>query len=58
MIKELDVDTINILATKLPQLYSLYQQVNDTLESGGRIFICGCGATGRLAIVLETLWRQ
>ena len=20
--------------------------------------MCGCGATGRLALVLETLWRQ
>jgi len=36
----------------------LYKQINDTLETGGRIFICGCGATGRLSIVLETLWRH
>ena len=58
MIKGLDVETIQILASKLPELHALYEQVNQTLESGGRIFICGCGATGRLAIVLETLWRQ
>lgn len=34
------------------------EAVNDTLNTGGRIFVCGCGATGRLSIVLETLWRQ
>ncbi|MDX9731252.1 MAG: hypothetical protein RBT63_05725, partial [Bdellovibrionales bacterium] len=28
------------------------------LEQGGRIFLCGCGATGRLALVLESIWRE
>lgn len=36
----------------------MYRDVNQCLESGGRVFICGCGATGRLSLVLETLWRQ
>ncbi len=36
----------------------MYQDVNETLEKGNKIFICGCGATGRLALVLETLWKQ
>jgi N-acetylmuramic acid 6-phosphate (MurNAc-6-P) etherase len=30
----------------------MYEEVNETLKTGGRIFICGCGATGRLSIVL------
>lgn len=34
------------------------QNIAATLKSGGRIFICGCGATGRLAISLEYLWRR
>jgi N-acetylmuramic acid 6-phosphate etherase len=32
--------------------------IANTLKSGGRIFICGCGATGRLALSLEYLWRR
>lgn len=28
------------------------------LASGHRIFLCGCGATGRLALILESVWRQ
>lgn len=32
--------------------------INDTLSTGGKVFICGCGATGRLSLVLEALWRQ
>jgi N-acetylmuramic acid 6-phosphate etherase len=58
IIKGLDIDTINILLIKLDELDKMYEAVNDTLKTGGRIFICGCGATGRLSIVLETLWRQ
>ncbi len=58
IIKDLDIDTINILLTKINQLEAMFEAVNDTLTTGGRIFVCGCGATGRLSIVLETLWRQ
>jgi len=29
-----------------------------SLEAGGRVFFIGCGATGRLAILLESLWRR
>lgn len=32
--------------------------IAQTLKEGGRIFICGCGATGRLAMSLEYLWRR
>lgn len=29
----------------------------DTVTSGGRIIFSGCGATGRLSILLECMWR-
>ena len=29
-----------------------------TLEGGGRVFFTGCGATGRLSILLEAAWRR
>ena len=29
-----------------------------TVENGGRIVFSGCGATGRLSILLESMWRQ
>ena len=33
-------------------------RIRETLEDGARVWICGCGATGRLALSLEALWRQ
>jgi len=32
--------------------------VLDALLAGGRIFFTGCGATGRLSILLEAIWRD
>lgn len=33
------------------------QVVANALLSGGRIFFTGCGATGRLSILLDSIWR-
>lgn len=30
----------------------------DVVKNGGRIIFSGCGATGRLSILLESMWRQ
>ena len=39
-----------------------YRQLVDdglrTLRNGGRLGFSGCGATGRLSILLESMWRQ
>lgn len=39
-------------------LPELVNSLRETLEGGGRFFIAGCGATGRLALSLETLARE
>lgn len=40
----------------------LFRQMADegfrTVEAGGRIVFSGCGATGRLSILLESIWRE
>jgi N-acetylmuramic acid 6-phosphate etherase len=32
--------------------------VRAALENGGRIFFTGCGSTGRLSILLDSIWRD
>lgn len=56
--KTVELDAFEtLLATE-----SLAEEVVDSFErclaKGRRIFMCGCGATGRLALVLESVWRQ
>ena len=42
----------------LPLIFDLHQSVKRTMESGHKIFLCGCGATGRLSLALETFFRE
>lgn len=57
-LQKVDIEALNKLKGYLPDLTPLTSAINETLSSGGRIFLCGCGATGRLSLSLEYLWRQ
>jgi N-acetylmuramic acid 6-phosphate etherase len=57
-LKELDNQTIKVLSEKKEQIFNLKNIIHETLNSGNDIYFCGCGATGRLSLTLETLWRQ
>lgn len=57
MIKALDIKTLGILKSKVPELEALFDAITETLDAGDRVYICGCGATGRLSLHLEALWR-
>jgi N-acetylmuramic acid 6-phosphate etherase len=57
-LKELDKHVIEVLQEKKKDIYRLKDAIGDALNSGKDIFFCGCGATGRLSLTLETLWRQ
>lgn len=57
-IKEIDVEVFLKVKESLPHLKLLKEKVARTIASGGNIFLCGCGATGRLSLALETIWRH
>ncbi len=46
------------LEERLGPLPELVAAMRAALAEGGRIFLCGCGATGRLALSLEVLARE
>jgi N-acetylmuramic acid 6-phosphate etherase len=39
-------------------LPALARDIGETLRAGGRLFFCGCGATGRLSLSLEIFCRK
>ena len=39
-------------------VWQMAQDIQATLKAGNKVFMAGCGATGRLSLVLETLFRQ
>lgn len=56
--KEIDVDALNIISHKSEQAFKLKEAIRKTFENHKRVYICGCGATGRLALSLEFLFRE
>ena len=57
-IKDIDHGVFLEVQKKLPELRLLKEKVAATITNGGNIFLCGCGATGRLSLALETIWRH
>lgn len=57
-IKDIDYGVFLEVQNKLPELGLLKEKVAATIANGGNIFLCGCGATGRLSLALETIWRH
>ena len=58
VLREIDTEALQCLLENEHKLRSLQEEIWRILRSGGRIFLCGCGATGRLAMTLEVCWRQ
>lgn len=58
LLKRVDLQMLDVLESKLPEVEILATEIKDTLDTGGNIYLSGCGSTGRLALALETIWRS
>ncbi|HLX52815.1 MAG TPA: SIS domain-containing protein [Aquella sp.] len=58
LFKQIELDSINALKKYLPDIKRLQQNITNVLANGGKIFLIGCGASGRLAILLKRLWEH
>ena len=58
VIKEIEMNLLNVVLEKENEVSEFTNYVQEALSSGGRVFLCGCGATGRLALALETIWNK
>lgn len=56
--KQVDEEALRSFKDFKSRLFPLQKQIADVLGRGKRVFLCGCGATGRLALSLEYIWRQ
>src|SRR5690606_13415409 len=54
----IDIDALDVVKKKAADIARLRSAILNARSAGGRIFLCGCGATGRLSLLLETLFRQ
>ena len=59
ILHSVDAEALNVLRDKcLDRIVFLAQRIKQTLETGNSVFLCGCGATGRLSLTCETLWHR
>ncbi|MES2857092.1 MAG: hypothetical protein V4692_14585 [Bdellovibrionota bacterium] len=56
--KQVEIDSLTSLGTKARALGQLRSSIDSAISQGKRVFLVGCGATGRLSLTLETLWRE
>ena len=47
LLREVDLDALEMLVPKLGPIEVMGAKVWETFHRGGRVFLCGCGATGR-----------
>jgi N-acetylmuramic acid 6-phosphate etherase len=58
LILQIDISVIEKLKTYSLELEQLHSAISQTVQSGHKVFIAGCGASGRLAASLEYCWRR
>lgn len=58
LIQEIDLGAIAKVLPYLPLVHEMAQDILSTIKSGHRVFLSGCGATGRLALTLESMFRE
>jgi len=58
LLQKVDREALKKMKDKSGIIWQMAQDIQATLKAGNKVFMCGCGATGRLSLVLETLFRQ
>lgn len=58
IMREVDCDALRLTHEKCAEILKLAHSMQQTLKSGGKVFFVGCGATGRLSLSLEVLWKE
>ena len=58
ILRQIDLAALRKISAEFAQCRGLFESVASCLENGRRVFLVGCGATGRLSLSLEYLWRR
>ena len=58
LMHEVDILAVRKMDKASPRIVELARAVGTTFAAGRRVFLCGCGATGRLSLSIEIFCRQ
>jgi N-acetylmuramic acid 6-phosphate etherase len=58
VLKEVDIDALQVVKLRAKEILKMKYDIEQTFRSGHKVYLAGCGSTGRLSLVLEVLWRK
>ena len=58
ILQGIDAHAFQTVKEALPLIRALSDAIQETLQAGFRIYLSGCGATGRLSLALESVFRS
>lgn len=58
LMHQVDIHALRLMFDRAAPLADLARAVAKTFDSGKKIFLCGCGATGRLSLSIEIFCRM
>lgn len=58
LLRDVDLKVLKRILQTKDHFVPVFEAVASTLEDGNRVYLVGCGATGRLSLSLEYLWRK
>jgi N-acetylmuramic acid 6-phosphate etherase len=58
IMRQIDLAALRKIHGAFSTYQDLFTAIAETLNQGRRIYLAGCGATGRLSLSLEYLWRR
>jgi N-acetylmuramic acid 6-phosphate etherase len=57
-VQNIDLAAMDKTEAQTDRIQSLADIIQQTIQNQHRVFLSGCGATGRLALALESTWRK
>lgn len=58
ILKEIDLEALEVVKKQGGRIMKMKDDIEKTIHGNHSVFLVGCGSTGRLSLVLETLWRK
>ena len=58
LLQSIDLEALRLMSHHDLAIFENSKIILDCLKNGNKVFLSGCGATGRLSLVIETLARQ
>lgn len=57
LFQELELETIEKIKENISSITELQQSINNCFKNNNKVFLIGCGASGRLCMLLKRLWE-